>query len=185
MSFDGRSHNLYPLRYSFRERVQMRLATKLMPAISPWLFSDRLNTLAWKALGASVGRHSIIRVGTHINAPFMVAIGHHSEIHGRLLSRGGIRIGDGVELVEDVFVSTQTHNMRSAHFEPLYAEVVFENYAWVGPRSTVLAGSHLAEGSVVAAGAMLKLESTEPWTMYGGVPAKVIGHRTPLLVGAT
>ena len=54
--------------------------------------------------------------------------------------------------------------------------IIIEDDVWVGAGATILDGSVLAEGSVLAAGAVLT-DSTIPYSVYGGVPAKFIKFR--------
>ena len=50
------------------------------------------------------------------------------------------------------------------------------NDVWIGAHAVVLAGVTIGEGAVVGAGAVLK-DNVPPYTIVGGVPAKVIGMR--------
>lgn len=177
--FDGRSFVVNRLDYTLTERIANLLAMNVMPTLSRLLFSHRLNTLVWRLLGCQVGAGSIIRMGTQINAPARVRIGRLCQIHGILKSRGGVVIGDGVEFVEDVLVSTQSHNMGSELFESVYAEVRIGDHVWLGPRAVILPGVTLGEGSVAAAGAVVT-KDTDAWGVYAGVPAQCIKWRTPL-----
>ena len=179
--FDGRSFLVNPLRYSLRERLVARFAMQVMPLLTLFICSHRLNTWVWRLLGCKVGPRSVIRVGTAINAPFMVSIGADCRIHGHLKSRGGILIGNGVEFVEDVMVSTQSHNMDSPLFESVYSPVEIEDYVWIGPRAVILPKALLARGSVVAAGAVVT-KDTEAWGIYGGVPARRIKSRAQVRI---
>ena len=54
--------------------------------------------------------------------------------------------------------------------------VMLEEYASIGAGAIVLPGVTLAEGSVLGALSLIG-RSTQPWTMYGGVPAKPIKER--------
>ncbi len=51
------------------------------------------------------------------------------------------------------------------------APVILEDFATVGTNAVILPGVTLAEGSVVGA-CSLVTKSTEPWTIYIGVPAR-------------
>ena len=51
-----------------------------------------------------------------------------------------------------------------------------QEYANIGAGAIVLPGVTMAEGSVLGALSMIG-RSTEPWTIYGGVPAKPIKQR--------
>lgn len=49
---------------------------------------------------------------------------------------------------------------------------------WIGHGATVLAGITIGNGAVIAAGAVVA-KDVEPYTIVGGVPAKVIRRRFP------
>jgi acetyltransferase-like isoleucine patch superfamily enzyme len=53
------------------------------------------------------------------------------------------------------------------------AEVVIENDVWIGTRSTILKGVHIARGAVIAAGSVVTKDVPE-FTLVGGNPARVI-----------
>ena len=48
--------------------------------------------------------------------------------------------------------------------------------AWIGPNVIILHSVTIGEGAVVAAGAVVT-KDVPPYTLVGGVPAKVIGER--------
>jgi galactoside O-acetyltransferase len=54
--------------------------------------------------------------------------------------------------------------------------VVFEDFATLGVQCCVLPGVTLREGTIVGANSLITSD-TEPWTIYGGSPAKSIGKR--------
>jgi galactoside O-acetyltransferase len=57
-----------------------------------------------------------------------------------------------------------------------HAAVLMDEHTIVGAGSIVLPGVTLAQGSVLGALSLIG-RSTEPWTMYGGIPAKPIKER--------
>ena len=54
--------------------------------------------------------------------------------------------------------------------------VVIEDDVWIGANVTILKGVTIGRGSVVAAGAVVT-KSCEPYSIIGGVPAKLIQYR--------
>lgn len=161
--------------YSFKQKLQIKIAMYIMPIITKIIIFHTLNTLLWKMLGVKIGKKSFIRTGTEINAPFMLEIGSNSIIHGHLKTRGGIIIGDFVEFVENVTISTQAFDMHGK-FEALYKPVHIGDYCWLSINSIILQGVKLAQGTVVAAGAVV-VKNTNENGIYGGVPAKQISTR--------
>lgn len=55
-------------------------------------------------------------------------------------------------------------------------EVVIEDEVWVGANVTILMGVTIGRGSVVAAGAVVN-KSCPPYSIVGGLPAKVLKYR--------
>lgn len=55
-------------------------------------------------------------------------------------------------------------------------DVIIENDVWVGANVTILKGVSIGRGSIVAAGAVVT-KSFPPYTIIGGVPAKLIKRR--------
>ena len=55
-------------------------------------------------------------------------------------------------------------------------DVVIEEDVWVGAGATILKGVTIGNGSVVAAGALVK-KDVPPYAVVGGVPAKIIKMR--------
>lgn len=56
------------------------------------------------------------------------------------------------------------------------ADVIIEDDVWVGANATILKGVTIGRGSVVAAGAVVT-KSFPPYSIIGGVPAKLISQR--------
>lgn len=87
---------------------------------------------------------------------------------------GGIEIGDGVLIGHNVVLATINHdllpqNNRKNH----YAPIKIGNHVWIGSNATVLSGVTIGEWAVVAAGAVVT-KDVPPYTVVGGVPAKII-----------
>ena len=55
-------------------------------------------------------------------------------------------------------------------------DVVFEGDNWIGMNSTILKGVTIGKGCIVAAGAVVN-KSTPPYSLVGGVPARVLKMR--------
>ena len=54
--------------------------------------------------------------------------------------------------------------------------IVIGNDSWLGSHSKILEGVTIGDGAIVAAGALV-VKDVEPYTIVGGVPAKLIKHR--------
>jgi acetyltransferase-like isoleucine patch superfamily enzyme len=94
----------------------------------------------------------------------------------RFACGGGITIGDHCQISARVSFETISHQLlpildgkRPSHPAP----IVVENNVWIGSGAILLPGITVGEGAVVAAGAVVT-EDVRPFTVVGGVPAKVI-----------
>jgi len=54
--------------------------------------------------------------------------------------------------------------------------IIIEDDVWVGYNSTVLSGVKIGTGSIIAAGSLVT-KDVEPYSIYGGTPAKKIKDR--------
>jgi acetyltransferase-like isoleucine patch superfamily enzyme len=56
-------------------------------------------------------------------------------------------------------------------------DIVVGDDVWLGAGVVVTGGVHLAKGVVVAAGAVVTKTIDEPYSIVGGIPARIIGSR--------
>lgn len=124
-------------------------------------------------IGAGSSIHlQVFVTGSQIKIGTYSAIGRRSYLDGR----GSLRIGNSVSISPDVQLLTAQHDMNDRKFKSTLAPITIDDYAWIGTRAIVLPGVHIAKGAVVAAGAVVTRD-VAPFTVVGGVPAKVIGQR--------
>jgi len=97
----------------------------------------------------------------------------------------GIQIGHKVMFGPDVSILGGDHNttqigefMTDVHWKlpKNDQKVTIENDVWVGARVIILKGITIGTGSIVAAGALVS-KDVLPYSIVGGVPAKVIKMR--------
>lgn len=88
--------------------------------------------------------------------------------------QGGIWIGDGALIGHNVTLATINHdlepeNSRKNH----YAPIKIREHVWIGSNAVILPGVTVGEWAVIGAGAVVT-KDVEPYTVVGGVPAKII-----------
>lgn len=88
--------------------------------------------------------------------------------------QGGITIGDSTLIGHNVVLATINHDLvptndRKNH----YAPINIGDHVWIGSNATVLAGVSIGDWSVIAAGAVVT-KNVPPYTVVGGVPAKIL-----------
>jgi maltose O-acetyltransferase len=75
-----------------------------------------------------------------------------------------------------VAILTAQHRIDSPDFALVTKPVVIGDNVWIGMRATILPGTTIGRGAVVAAGAVVT-GSIPPLTVVAGVPARPIGGR--------
>ena len=123
--------------------------------------------------GLELGDH--IHIAPHVaivgGAKGLLKMGHFTNIAtgGKIICGSDNFLGDGFITaagIPEEFRDTQT-----------IAPVVFEDFVNLGANVIIFPGVTLAEGCVIGAGSIVK-QSTEPWTIYAGTPAKAIKKRS-------
>lgn len=135
-------------------------------------------------LGWRIGEGAAILMGQYIQMAGIkssgqkVSIGKGTVINqGCLLyTTGGIVIGENVSISAGSWLVTGTHDMNDPQFVDSYKPIVIGDHAWIGVRATILAGVTIGKGAVVMAGAVVTRD-IPPFSVVGGVPAKVITQR--------
>jgi acetyltransferase-like isoleucine patch superfamily enzyme len=128
--------------------------------------------------GLKIGKNAVIYGGAEIRRPEWVAIGPNSIIgNGAILDgRMGIEIGQNVNVSSGVWIWSVQHDHQDPFFADVGGKVVIGDNAWISCRVVILPGVNIGEGAVVAAGAVIT-KDVAPYTIVGGVPAKLIGTR--------
>lgn len=113
-----------------------------------------------------------------IRSPYRISIGSHTNINKRCIldGRGGLEIGNNVDIAQDVHIWTEQHDYNDPRYMSVCKPVKIEDYVWVASRATILPGVKISRGAVVACGAVVT-KDVPPLAIVAGVPAKVIGQR--------
>ncbi len=105
-----------------------------------------------------------------------IEIGNNSFINtGTIISaRTHIKIGNNVQIANQVIMmDNDFHGVDKRDAEPVNEAIIIGDNVWLATRVMVLKGVSIGEGAVVAAGAVVT-KDVPPYTLVGGVPAKVI-----------
>ena len=152
------------------------------------LWPSKLNNLIKTNLlrirGAKIGRNVIIYQNVFIDVPKNIEIGDNVVIsHGVIITCSG-----GVTIEKNSMIGYHAKILSANHIIPVELEkpirfsghsfkrVKISENVWVGANAVILPGTEIAKGSVIAAGAVVP-KDVEPYTIVGGIPAKVIKRR--------
>ena len=112
-----------------------------------------------------------IGAGSNIGSRCHLWAGDH---HGRIV------LGRHALLAPDVFITASDYRFDEG--SPVIdqvkdeRDVVVGDDVWLGTRVVVVAGVTIGDGCIVAAGAVVTRD-LEPYSIAGGVPARVLGQR--------
>jgi len=148
------------------------------------LFCEGLRCRLLKIMLGQELDHLVVRPGVNIFGYKKLTIGRHVSIqHNCLLScEGGLEIGNYVSIAHGTSIMTTEHSFDDPDmpikFQPIVPlSVTIGNNVWIGAKATILAGVSIADGTIIAAGAVVVKSIKDPNTIVGGVPAKFIKKR--------
>ncbi len=166
-----------PLRKLTPTRGAAELLHNRLLTHVPWN-SARLAYL--RGLGLRAGEHTYLFGGSEVLAPQNLSIEGNCHV-GRLClldARGGITLGRNVVIASRSQLITADHDINAPGFDGRLGSIRIEDRVWLGSSVIVLKGVTIGEGAVVSAGSVVHRD-VEPWTVVSGVPAQVIGRRSP------
>ena len=107
-----------------------------------------------------------------------ISIGKGSVIHPRCVFNAAesITLGDGVQLGHAVEFYTGGHDPLTENWAGVRAPISVGNGVLITSKSTILSGVTIGEGACVTPGSVVA-KSVEPYTIVGGVPARLIQKR--------
>lgn len=137
-----------------------------------------------KLYGFHSGSKSRVFENVIIHHPEKLRLGKNVQIATacQLNAGGGIEIADNTLIGPSVSIWSQNHIFTRADL-PIcdqgyeFAPVKIEQDVWIACGAIILPGVVLARGCVIGAGAVVT-SSTQPNTVYAGVPARPINKRT-------
>lgn len=146
--------------------------------------SERIRGFLFKQMTRQSVHGLVIKPGVYISGYSNLVIGNNVSMnHNCLLScEGGLTIGNNVSIAHGVSILTTEHAYEDSTLpikcQPLKMySVTIGDDVWIGAKATILAGVHLANGTVVAAGAVVTKSISVENEVVGGVPARLIKKR--------
>jgi acetyltransferase-like isoleucine patch superfamily enzyme len=133
----------------------------------------------------SIGRGTLIRpssyyggdagIGLHFGDRSSIGPGGYIGCSGRVVIGNDVMMGPGVSIFsEDHDFSSTIATIKSQGVIRSFA--IIEDDVWIGSGATITAGVTIGQGAVVAAGSVVTRD-VAPFTLVGGIPARVIRQR--------
>lgn len=128
--------------------------------------------------------HRLLRIVSNVEVPSQVRIGADVVIHHQaagLVVHRNTTIGDRVHLFQGVTIGLGRDKIWEPGPDAELGHLVIEDDVWVCTGATIIGGRgelRVGRGTVVGANSVLR-NSTGPWEIWAGVPARKVGVREP------
>ena len=114
-----------------------------------------------------------------------VSIGSNISFNSNVMinarGKGSIYIGDDVLIGPNVVIRSNNHSFERIKTPIINqgmidGEIIIHNNVWISSNCVILPDCEIGEGAIIAAGAIVTSD-VKPFTIVGGVPAKLIAKR--------
>ncbi len=149
----------------------------------PGVFGLTVRGVFYRVLFKKMESFPLIYSGVYFSHSYGISVGKNFSINtgAHLDGRGGMSIGRNVMVGPYVVIVSSEHQHQQidvpmAELDHRYDPVNIRDDVWVGAHAVINCGVEIGRGAVIGAGAVVVTDIPE-YTIVGGVPAKVIGHR--------
>ena len=156
----------YGLKKTFIERVV------------PSLPSKTLRNVLIRWFGVKASKNVYFYPGFVVRNPKGLTVEDGVNIGPKVLldARCGLIIRKNAVIAYEAIIWSLNHDYNDEYFCGKGAPTEIGEYAWICSRSVILPGVKVGEGAIVASGAIVT-KDVPPYTIVGGIPAKIIGKR--------
>jgi len=143
----------------------------------------KLRALFYETTLPKCGKDLYVYPGVTFYFPYNISIGDNVYLNKNvsITARDEVTIGNNVLIGPNVVINTGNHTFSDRDI-PIVKQghtsekIVIGDDVWIAANAIILKGVNIGEGSVVAAGAVVN-KDVPPYTVVGGVPAKIIKIR--------
>jgi galactoside O-acetyltransferase len=127
------------------------------------------------------GKENRFENNVYVSGPGRVKIGKSCQINEHVFIQGA-EIGDYVMIAPNVSLVANMHKHDRIDIPMVFQGkiigniVIIEDDVWIGRNAIVMPGVRIGKGSIIAAGAVVTTD-IPPYSIAGGIPAKVIKQR--------
>jgi putative colanic acid biosynthesis acetyltransferase WcaF len=146
--------------------------------VKSWIPGSFHRVWLLRLFGAEIGSDVKIKPHVHIKFPWRMKLGSFVWIgEGVWIDNlADIDISDNCCISQGAYLCTGSHDWSSRMFELITKSIILKSYVWIGAKAVIAPGTVLGEGAVVAIGSVVSGE-LQPWSIYQGVPAKLVKRR--------
>lgn len=128
--------------------------------------------------GAKIGTSNFIYPRIQIWAPWLLVTGDVVTVANgvEIYNPGGVELGERSIISQGAFLCGATHDYNDPQFPMTWQKIKVGTHAWICARAIVLPGVAVGDGAVLGAAAVTG-KDLEPWKVYAGNPARLMGER--------
>lgn len=167
--------------------IEVYIIFQHLLSMLPGVSGTYMRRLFYKLLLKKCGKGFRSGTSVKIQTPSSVSVGDNVGLNDRVWiaanknSNGNIVIGNNVIVGPNTIIHSGNHRydrldipirLQGYKFSP----IVIEDDVWIAAGVIILAGVRIGTGSVIAAGSVV-VHNVDPFTVVGGIPAKIISKR--------
>lgn len=173
------------LKFTRKHKIRLKRAKRILQYCGDGIHIDKNVEFMRFPNNISIYDNVAIKEGTRIcccNAESKISIGKNTTIgyHNFIFASNQIYIGDNCLIAPFVYIVDSDHEIAKHKLINEQANttkpITIGNDVWIASNVTILKGVTIGNGAVIAAGAVVT-DNIEPYSIYGGIPAKKIGER--------
>jgi acetyltransferase-like isoleucine patch superfamily enzyme len=159
-----------------------------------WTFKNLINDykIYNKSISISsvIGKKTMIRNNTEV---YKISLGDYSYISGPRSYIEEAIVGKYCSIARQVVIGVSDHNMNWVTTSPIVTSIeygfvnknvnepqkpppIIGNDVWIGMNCIIMRGVTIGDGAILAAGSIVT-KNVEPYSVVGGIPAKLIKYR--------
>jgi len=170
------THKIYLLiYYAFLQFLPMQ-------PIPGYKLFYKLRYLAAKKIFRHCGQDVVVKNKAYFGTGTRLSVGERTQIGQNSKLGGNIILGNDILMGPDVIMMATSHEYSNIDIpinqqgSTKERQINIHDDVWIGTRVVILPGVTIGSHSIIAAGAVVT-KSFEPYSIIGGVPAKLIKKR--------
>lgn len=151
---------------------------RVLALIFPRNTGASLRKTILRGFGAKIASTATIYSTARIYQPWKLVMKEHSCLGPDVdcYNHDWVIIGCYSTISQKAFLCTSSHDINDKLIPLIFAPISIEDQVWVGASAFIGMGVTIKTGSVIGATASV-YKTTNPWTVYGGNPAKALRKR--------
>ena len=173
------------IKFSFRNRLRSIIHSRRLGKLGLNVFIDKDVSLLRFPENIFIQNEVILKKGANIcacNKEAKISIGERTTVgfYTFIYASENIEIGKDCLIAPFVYIVDSDHSIepdQNINVQPnITSTIKIGDDVWIATGAKILKGVSIGKGAIIAAGAVVK-NNVPPYSIVGGMPAKIIGNR--------